>query len=243
MRSNAMLGVALLPLFAIAAAAQLRQPTDAEIERAKQQYRQPTDAEVEAARKKYGPPSAAALDRAAASQSAVNVDAIPQPKGRVDVEGLARAFEANRQAFEGAGMATDHPTLLVFVTLAMPEATLRLLVEQAARARAVLVLRGLQSSSIRQTAARVQQLIGQSAAQFNIDPQAFDRLGVRTAPTFVLLKAGVQATDCAAGACVAPDAFATIAGDVSIDYALQAIARRSPRFKADAELLLRRIQG
>ena len=241
MRSSPLLGLALL-LVGVVALAQVRPPSDEEVERAKQQYRQPTDAEVEAARNRYRTP-AAALDRAAAAQSAVNVDAIPQPKGVVDVEGLARAFEANRQAFEGAGMATDHPTLLVFVTLAMPEATLRLLVEQAARARAVLVLRGLQSSSIRQTAARVQQLIGQSAAQFNIDPQAFDRFGVRTAPTFVLLKAGVQAADCAAGACVAPDAFATIAGDVSIDYALQAIARRSPRFKADAELLLRRIQG
>ena len=237
-----MLGVALL-LFAIAAPAQLRQPTDAEIERAKQQYRQPTDAEVEAARKKYGPPSGAALDRAAASQSAVNVDAIPQPKGRVDVEGLARAFEANRSAFEGAPLAADGPTLLVFVTLAMPEATLRLLVEQAARARAVLVLRGLKGSSIRQTTARVQQLIGTSATQFNIDPQAFDRFGVRTAPTFVLLKAGAQSADCEAGACVAPDAFASIAGDVSIDYALQAIGDRSPRFKTDAELLLRRIRG
>ena len=241
MRSNALAGLALLLFGAVAA--QVRQPTDAEVERAKQQYRQPTDAEVEAARKKYGMPAAAALDRAAASQSAVNIDAIPQPKGRVDVEGLARAYEANRQAFEGAASAADGPTLLVFVTLAMPEATLRLLVEQAARAHAVLVLRGLKSSSIRQTTARVQQLLGDSTAQFNIDPQAFDRFGVRTTPTFVLLKAGAQPSDCAAGACVAPDAFASIAGDVSIDYALQAIAQRAPRFKTDAELLLRRIQG
>jgi len=241
-RSNAIVGVALL-LIAVVAHAQVRQPTDEEIERAKQQYRQPTDAEVEAARKKYGTPSGAALDRAAASQSPVNVDAIPQPKGRVDVEGLARAYEANRQAFEGGASAADGPTLLVFVTLAMPEATLRLLAEQAARARAVLVLRGLKNSSIRQTTARVQELIGKSAAQFNIDPQAFDRFAVRTAPTFVLVKAGAQVADCAAGACVAPNAFASIAGDVSIDYALQAIAQRSPHFKVEADLLLRRIQG
>jgi conjugal transfer pilus assembly protein TrbC len=241
-RSSALSALALL-LLGVAALAQVRQPTDEEVERAKQQYRQPTDAEIEAARKKYGTPSAAALDRAAVSQSAVNVDAIPQPKGRVDVEGLARAFEANRSAFEGAPLATDGPTLLVFVTLAMPEATLRLLVEQAARARAVLVLRGLKSSSIRQTTARVQQLLGESVAQFSIDPQAFDRFGVHSAPTFVLLRAGAVASDCAAGACVAPDGFASIVGDVSIDYALRAIAQRSPRFKTEAELLLRRIQG
>jgi len=107
----------------------------------------------------------------------------------------------------------------------------------------VLVLRGLQNASIRQPAARVQQLIGQSAVEFQIDPQAFDRFGVRVAPTFVLVKPEARFSDCAAGACVAPDAFASIAGDVSIDYALQAIAQRAPRFKADVELFLQRLRG
>jgi conjugal transfer pilus assembly protein TrbC len=188
-------------------------------------------------------PSAAELDRAAASQSPVNVDAIPQPKGDIDVEGLARTYEANRWAFEGSGLATDQPALFVFVTLGMPEATLRLLIDQAAHARAVLVLRGLQNASIRQTTARVQQLIGQAAVEFQIDPQAFDRFGVRVAPTFVLVKSGAALSDCSAGACVAPDAFASITGDVSIDYALQAIAQRAPRFRADVELFLQRLRG
>jgi conjugal transfer pilus assembly protein TrbC len=187
-------------------------------------------------------PSAAELDRAAASQSPVNVDAIPQPKGRVDIEGLARAYEANHQAFGASALVTDAPALLVFVTLSMPEATLRLLVDQAARARAVLVLRGLQNASIRKTAARAQQVIGDAAVEFMIDPQAFDRFGVRLAPTFVLVKSGVRLADCSAGACVAPDAFASIAGDVSIDYALSAIAQRAPRLKTEAELFLKRIR-
>ena len=91
MRSSVILAVGSL-LLASGASAQVREPTEQEIERAKQQYRQPTDAEVEQARKKFRMPSAAELDRAAASQSPVNVDAIPQPKGRVDVEGLARAL-------------------------------------------------------------------------------------------------------------------------------------------------------
>jgi hypothetical protein len=61
------------------ALAQYRQPTEQEIERAKQQYRQPTDAEVDVAKKKYRQPTEAQLDRAAASQSPVNLDAIPMP--------------------------------------------------------------------------------------------------------------------------------------------------------------------
>jgi conjugal transfer pilus assembly protein TrbC len=229
-------------LVAISASAQVRQPTEQEIERAEQQYRQPTDAEVEAARKKYRMPSAAELDRAAASQSAVNVDAIPQPKGHVDVEGLARAYEANRRAFEDGALVTDQPTLLIFVTLGMPEPTLRLLIDQAARASAVLVLRGLQNGSIRQTTARVQQLIGGTSMQFQIDPQAFDRFGVHTAPTFVVVKPGAQISTCSAETCVAPDAFASIAGDVSVAYALATIAQRAPRFKNDIEPFLQRMR-
>ena len=80
----------------------MRQPTEQEIERAKQQYRQPTDAEVEAAKKKYRSPRSGTGPRRGSRNRRSIVDAIPQPKGRVDVEGLARAYEANRQAFEKA---------------------------------------------------------------------------------------------------------------------------------------------
>jgi len=221
----------------------MRQPTDAEVERAKQQYRQPTDAEVEAVKKRSRAPAEFELSRAAATQSSVNVDALPQPKGQVDVEALARSYEANRRAFESGGNAIEQPALLVFVSLGLPEPTLRLLINQAARARAVLMLRGLHNASIRQTAARVQQLIGDANVELQIDPQAFDRFGVRVAPTFVVVKAGTQAADCAAGACVPAAAFASVAGDVSIEYALRAIAQRAPPFQSDAELFLRRMGG
>jgi conjugal transfer pilus assembly protein TrbC len=232
-----------LLLLCVDAGAQMRQPTDQEVEKAKQLYRQPSDAEVEAARQKYRMPSERAFGGAAETQSPVNVDAIPRPKGQIDVEALARSYEANRRAFETKGYTTDQPALLVFVTLGMPEQTLRLLINQAARTRAVLMLRGLKNASIRQTAARVQQLIGEARVEFQIDPQAFDRFGILTAPTFVMVKAGAPASDCAAGTCVASDAFVSIAGDVSIDYALRAMAQRAPRFRSDAEWFLRRMGG
>jgi conjugal transfer pilus assembly protein TrbC len=238
----------ILTLCAIAlcvnAWAQYRQPTEQEIERAKQQYRQPTDAEVEAAKNKYRQPPEAQLDWAASSQSPVNLDAIPRPLGNIDVEGLARAFEQTRQSFaKDQGYASDQPVLLVFVTLGMPEQTLRLLVDQASRTRAIMVLRGLENASIRQTAAHVQQLIGEKQVEWLIDPQAFDRFGVNRAPTFVLVKARAPINDCGSASCIAPNGFAAIAGDVSIDYALEAIERRAPRFGPEALLFLKRIRG
>jgi conjugal transfer pilus assembly protein TrbC len=105
------------------------------------------------------------------------------------------------------------------------------------------MLRGLKNASIKQTAARVQQLLGDASVEFQIDPQAFDRFGILVAPTFVMVKAGAQASDCAAGTCVPSDAFVSITGDVSIDYALHAMAQRAPRFRNDAESFLRRMGG
>ena len=230
--------------FASDALAQYRQPTPDEIERAKQQFRQPTDAEVDAATKKYRRPNETQLNQAAASQSPVNLDAIPQPLGNIDVESLARAYEEHRQAFENAkGYGSEQPMLFVFVTLGMPEQTLRLLIDQAARTRAIMVLRGLANASIRQTAAQVQRLIGERRVEWLIDPQAYDRFGVTQAPTFVLVRAFAPINDCGSGTCVAPDAFASIAGDVSIDYALEAIERRAPRFSPETQLFLKRIRG
>ena len=243
MPSRAIIAVCALA-FVSHALAQYRQPTEQEIERAKQQYRQPTEAEVDAATKKYGQPSEAQLNRAASAQSPVNLDAIPQPLGNIDVEGLARTYERHRQAFENAkGYGSEAPVLFVFVTLGMPEQTLRLLIDQASRTRAVMVMRGLANASIRQTAAQVQRLIGEKRVEWLIDPQAFDRFGVNQAPTFVLLKALAPINDCGSGTCVAPDAFASIAGDVSIDYALEAIERRAPRFSPETQLFLKRIRG
>lgn len=243
MRSRTIMAIGAAA-FASIALAQHRQPTEQDIERAKQQYRQPTDAEVEAAKNKYRQPAEEQLDRAASAQSPVNLDAIPQPKGSIDVEGLARAYEQHRRAFESTrSYSSDQPALLVFVTLGMPEQTLRLLVDQASRTQAILVLRGLTDASIRKTAVRVQQLIGQRRVEWLIDPEAFDRFGVSQAPTFVLVKASAPTNDCASGTCLAPDAFASIAGDVSIDYALEAIARRAPRFSPESQHFLGRIRG
>ena len=241
MRSSLPLALLLL-VASTTAGAQLRQPTEHEIEQAKRQYRQPTEAEIEAARRKYRAPPAG-IDRAQASQSPVNADALPRPQGHVDIEALVRSFEAHRGVFQAPSMLIDEATLFVFVTLGMPETTLKLLIDQAARSRAKLVLRGLKDASIRRTAERVQQLIGQANVEFQIDPQAFDRFAVRVAPTFVLVKDGSRASDCAAGACLEAHAFASIAGDVSIDYALKAIVQRAPHFKNDAQTFLRRLGG
>jgi len=97
--------------------------------------------------------------------------------------------------------------------------------------------------SLQQTVARAQRLIGQRQVSFQIDPQAFDRFGVSVAPTFVLLKSGSTATPCAAGACFAASSFALVAGDVSLDYALEFFRRSAPAFRREATGLLSKLKG
>jgi conjugal transfer pilus assembly protein TrbC len=131
----------------------------------------------------------------------------------------------------------------VFVSFSLPPATLSRLVEQAERASATLVLRGLTETSLKQTVLRVQKLIGARQVAFQIDPQAFERFGIVHTPTFVLVRQGVQARPCNDAQCMPAASFVSASGDVSLDYALEFIERSAPAFGNEAREFLRRLRG
>ena len=217
-------------------------PTDADIERAKQSQPAVSDQDIERARQRNRMPSDAELRRIPVP-STPRIEALPQPANRtpIDLGALARGFDA--QAGQPALQAPSGPGLLVFISFAMPEATLARLVDQTARARASLVLRGLVDGSLTKTVTRVQGLIGTRQVAVQIDPQAFDRFSVIQTPTFVLVRDGAQPQSCAAGMCFAADAYAMAAGDVSLDYALAFFQRSAPKLARDAGLFARRLKG
>lgn len=162
------------------------------------------------------------------------VDALPVPVTQVpvDLEALARGFAAATEQPTLPG-ATE-PRLIVFISLAMPDATLARLVDQAARARAQLMLRGLSEASLPRTAVRIQQLIGTRPVAVQIDPRAFDRYGIQRVPSFVLARPGMDDTACANQQCTTSESHAVVAGDVSLDYALAHIERSVPALAKDA---------
>ena len=234
---------ALAALIAATASAQTPAVHGADLDRAMRAPPRVTDQDVEAARRRHPMPSDAELARVPLP-STPKLDALPQPVARpgIDLEAVARGYRAIEGAAMGA-LPSAEPTLLVFVSFSLPEATLMRLVEQAAAAQATLVLRGLVNGSLTQTVARAQALIGSRQVAVQIDPLAFDRFGVMQVPAFVLLRRGVEARACEAGRCYAEDAFVRAAGDVSIRYALEFISRTAPGFAGDAESLLRRLKG
>jgi conjugal transfer pilus assembly protein TrbC len=169
------------------------------------------------------------------------VDALPVPATQtpVDLEALARGFATatGAPALPGA----DEPRLIVFISLSMPEATLTRLVDQAARARAQLLLRGLSEGSLPRTAARIQQLIGTRPVAVQIDPRAFDRYAIQRVPSFVLTRGGEPNTACSGEQCARSDDHVIATGDVSLDYALAHFQRLAPAFAKDAGRFLDRL--
>lgn len=215
---------------------------EADIERARRQQPQVTERDIEDARRRHRTPSDAELRRIPAP-STPRIDALPAPATRdtVDLGALARGFDAGAQP---PALATaPQPRLLVFISLSMPEATLTRLADQAARARAVLVLRGLAEGSMTRTVARVRQLVGTRQVAVQVDPQAFDRYAVVSVPTFVLVRAGASSPPCAGSLCSGGDTFAKAAGDVSLGYALARLGSAAPAFAADAGRVLERLGG
>ncbi|MCM0609859.1 MAG: type-F conjugative transfer system pilin assembly protein TrbC [Ideonella sp. WA131b] len=203
-------GIAALHFAGTALAAPATPPTvtEADIERARQQHRMPTEAEL----------------ARVPVPSAPRIENLPQPVTRVpiDLEAISKGFDLQTGA-PAAGMSPGKagPKVLIFVSFAMPEATLLRLVDQAARAGATLVLRGLVNGSIRDTVTRIQALIGSRRVAVQIDPEAFDRYGITRTPTFVLAVNGTANEACASRACGSSQQFAKVAGDVTLKYAIR----------------------
>lgn len=197
----------------------------------------PSQETIDRVRQAHPFPDARAIERAPISRP----PKINSGAAGTDIEAIVRQHAnlgqpSNEQAAQ--------PTLRVFVTLNMPAASLKGLVDQAARSGATLVLRGLKDQSMRKTVAAVHELIGERHVGWQIDPEAFTRFGVDRAPTFVLLTGGAgRAPDSTCTAdCPLASSFVAIAGDVSIDYALQSMVRQVPSAKPHAEPFLTRLK-
>ena len=242
--SSALAIAVLLAPVAALAQAQKGPVTDADIARAVRNQPTITDKDVEAASRKYRMPSDAELSRVPVP-STPRIDALPQPltQKRIDLGAVVRGYDTMGAPDPSKTGVAVGPTLLVFVSFTMPEPALDRLVDQAARAGATLLLRGLVDDSLQKTVTRVQRVIGTRKVDFQIDPQAFDRFSIAVTPSFVLIKDGSVPAPCAAGTCFDASSYALTLGDVSIDYALRFIQRAAPQFSREADVFLSRMKG
>ena len=217
--------------------------TEADIERVRRETPSVTEQDVELARQKYALPGD--TGHRSTQLNSPNIEALPKPVTpvAVDLEALARGYAGQSDAMTQAqGLATG-PGLFIFVSLTMPRATLQGLVNQVARTKAAIVIRGFANGSLRDTVTQVQGLIGKKQVAIQIDPLAFDRFAISKVPSFVLVRDGTRPVSCASGSCAPADSFLRAIGDVSLDYALEHMQRSAPAFGPAAELFLKRIRG
>ena len=74
--------------------------------------------------------------------------------------------------------------VLIFVSLSMPETSLKALAQEAAQHHVTLVMRGLYQNSFAKTAQKMKEL----GITVNIDPELFDKHQVTGVPTFIQVK-------------------------------------------------------
>jgi conjugal transfer pilus assembly protein TrbC len=155
-------------------------------------------------------PSVPALPNAGAGPNAIN--------GAVDLDALAAQFNQGKADPEAPPAASG---LMIFISLSMPQSTLDRLVDQAVAYKVPLTIRGLKEQSFKLTTEAVATLLKKRSAQIHIDPRLFERFAIKQVPAFVVV-------DPATGA------SGTVFGDVSVDYALETIARAMPNLASEA---------
>lgn len=121
-------------------------------------------------------------------------------------------------SFSGFAPAAEKPetggddAVLWFVSFSMPEASLRQAVDQAEKAGAVLVLRGLKGNSFKDTVKAISSLIREKNVQVQIDPTLFKKYDITAVP------------------CVCYRDW-KVCGDVTLEYAMDLIAEKEPSAK------------
>ena len=183
--------------------------------------------------------SQAAAMRAQAEQtgpkSGLSADEVRKMKG-IDPAALAAKYQNN-----GIGERPAGQELMIFVSTSIPTKALVMLGQQAKATGAVLVLRGLKGAlgtkGVVQKTMEALQPVGATGAKIQIDPEAFGRYHITAVPTFVI---ATKEESCATETCDTKS-FA-LAGDVTLEYALEQWSSRGGAIGKQADQYLQRLE-
>jgi len=167
-------------------------------------------------------PDAEALD-AAARQKVQGLDPATLPKGpagAVDFDEMIVAASGNLKDNRGSA-----PQFMVFVSLSMPEESLKTIIDQTSAAGGFVVFRGFPNNSVKQFVAGMSKVVSNDDqfASIGVDPRLFRAFGVQAVPTYVAVSSDF--TPCDGLRCTTtPPPFDSISGNVTVRYALETFA-------------------
>ena len=146
-----------------------------------------------------------------------------------------------RQGRNGLPARQGTAEVLVFLSLAVPEASWAQWAAEAARAGAHLVLRGVSPAGLKATVTEVGRRLGGHEAGVAVDPRLFRLFGVERVPAVVAVPGGVPA--CASRGCAAdtPPPFDSVVGNIGLGAALEAIAAEGDAARETARRHLERL--
>ena len=159
--------------------------------------------------------------------------------------GQAAPLPAERHA---AGMAGDAAArngaaeVLIFTSLLVPRASWRQWAAEAAGIGALLVLRGVGSGGLPETAKRIRAQLGNHNVGIAIDPRLFRLFDIGRVPAVVVVPGGVA--PCGSRGCAGDSAppHDRIAGNIGLGAALEAIAAEGDVGHAVAKAHLARMR-
>jgi len=109
--------------------------------------------------------------------------------------------------------------LLIFISFSMPDNLIKEYIQQAKKAGAVLVLRGMIDQSISKTAIKLNTINNKQGVNAIIDPNLFKLYNITKVPTIVLAQyEGYPCLDCKQSLI-----YDKISGSISLEYALEQI--------------------
>lgn len=179
-----------------------------------------------------------ALDAAVRkAQVQLDPEAIAKGMPKSDLQGMP-TFNSGRAAdpmdlarqyreMQGGGREDETFNVIIFVSLTMPEETLKRIGTEAKKVGGVVVLRGmkygLKEGTWEKSLEALKPLAG-TGANVQINPELFQQFGIRNVPTIIVSAKPVGDKGCGDGSCAA--GIGMVVGDVSLEYALEQLVDR-----------------
>lgn len=161
------------------------------------------------------------------------------PKAAAPAPDIATIAEKYKELGKASAPKNGQPDLMVMVSLSMPREALERTVEQAERAGATLVFRGLKGDSMTRMGEEIQSIVGKRNVSAIVHPPAFQQFSITKVPAVVIAR--TEAGSVLENGCSQAGTFVKVAGDVSLDYALEYIERKSQAWGAIAKAYRNRI--
>jgi len=159
------------------------------------------------------------------------IDALPQPATKApDINQLAEKYKQLGRATVVA--QSTKPDLMVLVSFSMPKEALLRTIHQADPSGPTPVFRGLKGDSMMKMGEEIKSLIGKRNVSIAIHPPAFQQFSVTRVPAVVIARG--EAGNVMDNGCSKPGTFVKVTGDVTLDYALDYIERKSPAWASEA---------